>query len=108
MKTSQKFYSLALAALLGTAVACAPVETRQAPGEFLSDAWISTKVNTAIASSSDLRVIDVNVEVHDGVVQLSGFVDDPSQIPKAEQVAREVEGVESVINDLQLKPRATG
>ncbi|MCA1797895.1 MAG: BON domain-containing protein [Xanthomonadaceae bacterium] len=108
MRTSHKLYTLALAAVLGTAVACAPVETRQQPGEFLSDAWISTKVKTAMASSEHLRVIDVNVEVHDGVVQLSGFVDDESQIPEAEQVAREVEGVESVINDLQLKPRATG
>lgn len=108
MRTSHKLYTVLLAAVLGTAVGCAPVETRQQPGEFLSDAWIATKVKAALAADEDIRAIDVNVEVHDGVVQLSGFVDAQGQIPEAERITREIEGVESIINDLQLKPRATG
>lgn len=96
----------AIAAVLVTAVGCAPAETRRNAPEYLSDAWITTKVNAAVAAESDLRVLDVNVETFDGVVQLSGFVDNEAQIAEAERVAREVEGVEEVRNDLQIRPRA--
>lgn len=103
MKSKNLFSSAALAVLLATAVGCAPVETRQHPEEYLSDAWITTKVNAAVAADSELRVFDVNVETFDGVVQLSGFVDTPDQITRAEQVAREIEGVDRVHNDLKVK-----
>lgn len=92
--------------VLALAVGCAPPELRRNAPEYLSDAWISTKVNAAIAEDSELRVLDVGVETFDGVVQLSGFVDNDFQVQRAEQVAREVEGVEEVRNDLQIRPRA--
>lgn len=103
MKSKNLFSSAALAVLLATTIGCAPVETRQHADEYLSDAWITTKVKSAVAADSDLRVFDVKVETFDGVVQLSGFVDTPDQITKAERVAREIEGVDRVHNDLRVK-----
>jgi hyperosmotically inducible protein len=37
------------------------------------------------------------------VVQLSGFVDTKESIPKAEEIARSVEGVKDVKNNLALR-----
>ena len=43
-----------------------------------------------------------------GVVQLSGFVGTDDQKTKAAELARNVDGVREVINNISLKPTATG
>jgi osmotically-inducible protein OsmY len=104
-----RLFSIALVAVAFVAAAgCAPSELRRSAPEYMSDAWITTKVNAAVAEDSELRVLDVNVETFDRVVQLSGFVDNERQVSRAEEVAREIEGVEEVRNDLQIRPRAGG
>ena len=45
----------------------------------------------------------MNVETHKGTVQLAGWVNNPMQIAQAEKIARSVEGVTGVRNDLQVK-----
>ena len=51
----------------------------------------------------DLKSIHVSVKTHQGVVQLSGFVETEDQIQQAGKVAADVEGVKSVKNSLLLK-----
>lgn len=72
-------------------------------GEYFDDAAITTKVKAAIFGHDDLSSAEINVETEDGVVQLSGFVEDESDIDLAEEVAEQVEGVQSVENDIQVK-----
>ena len=50
-----------------------------------------------------LKVSEINVETYKGVVQLSGFVSSAENIATAASVARSVNGVKSVKNDLRLK-----
>jgi hyperosmotically inducible periplasmic protein len=45
------------------------------------------------------------VTTYRGVVQLSGFVDSEAEKSQAAQVARNVQGVETLHNDLRVKPR---
>lgn len=45
----------------------------------------------------------VKVETTDGVVQLSGIVDSQAQSDRAESIAKAVDGVKSVKNDLKTK-----
>ncbi|WP_252358910.1 BON domain-containing protein, partial [Escherichia coli] len=45
----------------------------------------------------------VKVETTDGVVQLSGTVDSQAQSDRAESIAKAVDGVKSVKNDLKTK-----
>jgi len=45
------------------------------------------------------------VETSKGMVQLSGWVNHTFQIDQAERVARSIDGVKSVRNDLQLNKR---
>jgi osmotically-inducible protein OsmY len=48
-------------------------------------------------------VSDISVETHKNVVQLSGFVDSKASMSKAVAIARSVEGVTAVKNDMRLK-----
>jgi hyperosmotically inducible protein len=45
----------------------------------------------------------VNFDTHKGAVQLSGWVNTPDQIARAEKIALGVEGVNGVRNDLLIK-----
>jgi osmotically-inducible protein OsmY len=64
----------------------------------LSDAELSVSVQAAI--SQELRVPGVRSDVHNGVATLSGTVTSDAERERAEQVARRVDGVTRVRNDL--------
>jgi osmotically-inducible protein OsmY len=64
---------------------------------------ITTKVKTAIFNEPSLKVTQITVETYKSVVQLSGFVDSSDSMNKAVAVARSVDGVSSVKNDMRLK-----
>ncbi len=72
-------------------------------GEYLDDSVITTRVKKAIFDEPTLKSREINVETFKGVVQLSGFVSSQTDIDKAVEVAREVKGVKSVKNDMQVK-----
>ncbi len=82
---------------------CAATETRQSTGEYFDDTTITTKVKAAIFEDPTLKTLQINVETRNGVVQLAGFVDSAQNVTKAETVARSVQGVKSVKNDLIVK-----
>jgi hyperosmotically inducible periplasmic protein len=74
-------------------------------GEYSSDAALTAKVKTAIASATGLgNAVDINVQTFRGVVQLNGFVESRDNIERATEVARNVDGVRSVENNLRVKP----
>lgn len=74
-------------------------------GKFIDDAWITAKVKTMLLKDDIVKGLSVNVETRKGMVQLSGWVNEEAQISHAEQIARSIEGVKSVRNDLQLAKR---
>jgi hyperosmotically inducible periplasmic protein len=95
-------------ALIGTLAlaACAgkEPETRRTTGEFTSDAALTARVKSAIATDVGARTAAaINIETYRGVVQLTGFADSPEQAAKAEAAAKKVEGVRSVKNDVRIK-----
>jgi hyperosmotically inducible protein len=49
------------------------------------------------------RGTEIAVTTNKGVVQLSGFVDSTDEQARATSVARNVEGVQSVVNDTSIK-----
>lgn len=104
MKQFGKYLSAFFLALtLVTAVGCSSTSKQAGTGEYIDDTVITTKVKAAILNEPSLKVGEINVETFKGVVQLSGFVAEPSDIGKAVQVARGVGGVKSVKNDLRVK-----
>jgi hyperosmotically inducible protein len=74
-------------------------------GEVVDDTAITAKVKAALISDPNVAAREVNVETHEGVVQLAGFVDSSDQKSKASEAARRVAGVKQVDNQLEVKQR---
>lgn len=99
---------LIIAGVLGVstlAVGCTSTRTQQSAGEYTQDAAITAKVKTALMAADGVSAASVNVETFRNVVQLSGFVDSTAEARRAVDIARGVDGVESVKNDLRLKTK---
>jgi osmotically-inducible protein OsmY len=75
-------------------------------GTGANDGWLWTKTRALLATAEDLRDSTINVDVDNAVVTLSGTVATPAQKLKAAQVAKGVEGVKSVKNNLTVSPNA--
>ena len=99
----KRSFTILIAASLLLAAGCAATSTRESTGQYIDDSSITTRVKKAIFDEPSLKVVQINVETYKSVVQLSGFVDSSAQIGTAGSVARAVEGVTSVKNDLRLK-----
>ncbi len=82
-------------------------------GTGLDDGWLWTKTRFDLAAVDDLRDSTINVDVDKGVVTLSGTVASAAQKTRAEAVAKSVEGVTGVKNQLKVQaananaPKAT-
>ena len=95
---------LLIAALAVALAACAGEPRSNHPPESGSDAALSAKVKTAIATDVGARAAgSLNVETYGGVVELSGFADSDQQASKAAQAAGKVQGVHSVKNAIRIK-----
>ena len=82
---------------------CASTQKRQSTGEYVDDSVITAKVKTAIFNEPTLKTTQITVTTHNGIVQLSGFVDTPASVTRAGEVAERIEGVMAVKNDLIVK-----
>jgi osmotically-inducible protein OsmY len=96
-------FVILFAAALLLATGCASTSNRESTGQYIDDSSITTRVKKAIFDEPSLKVAQINVETYKSVVQLSGWVDSAAQIGTAGSLARSVDGVTSVKNDLRLK-----
>jgi len=103
MKYYNKFAAVFLAILVASLLGCASTATQEGTGEYIDNTIITTKVKAAILNEPTLKSSEINVETFKGVVQLSGFVNSQADINKAVEIVRQVKGVKSVKNDMQLK-----
>ena len=92
-----------MAALLLSVLGCASTPAKESTGEYLDDSVITSKVKTAIFNEPSLKTFEIGVTTYKNMVQLSGFVATRAEISKAGEVARSVEGVRSVRNDILVK-----
>ena len=80
-------------------------KTKQAlskTGEVITDAWISSRIKTKFMGDEALRASAITVDSSDHVVTLSGAVTNAAARAKALSMAKEVEGVERVIDKLTV------
>jgi osmotically-inducible protein OsmY len=82
---------------------CGGSRHMESTGGYIDDSVITAKVKSAIVAEPTLSAFEINVETYKGVVQLSGFVDSQSDITRASSIARTIDGVVSVKNDIRLK-----
>jgi hyperosmotically inducible protein len=68
------------------------------------DAALTTSVKSQLTAQSPALASMVNVETKEGVVTLTGTVDNDVAKSEAEQAAKGVANVKSVVNNLSVKP----
>jgi len=71
-------------------------------GQGATDGWLWVKTRAALLAAEDLRDSTINVDVENSVVTLRGSVASNAQKTRAEQVAKGVEGVKSIRNQLTV------
>jgi osmotically-inducible protein OsmY len=69
----------------------------------VTDDYISDSVRQKLAADQVVKGGAIVVEVKDGAVTLSGKVQEPRQKSKAENLAKKVHGVKSVVNNLTIE-----
>ena len=68
---------------------------------YAGDTAITSEVKAKLLADDIVPSRNVKVETTDGVVQLSGTVDSQAQSDRAESIAKAIDGVKSVKNDLK-------
>ena len=69
----------------------------------IDDSVITAKVKSAIVAESELSALEIQIDTANGVVTLTGAVDTPQNMERAAQMAKAVEGVKTVNNQLSVK-----
>ena len=103
MNMLKRFSAFLMIAAMVSVLGCATQSEPQSAGAYMGDSWVTTKVKAGILNEPSLKVSQINVETYNGVVQLSGFVDNAASQAKAVEIARAVKGVTSVKNDMRLR-----
>lgn len=98
--------SMAVAAILATSVlasGCNVFRGQSTAGQYVDDVTITTRVKAKLLDSHKVDGLDVNVDSMNGKVTLTGWGSSAAEIKTATDLARSVDGVKSVDNQLQLK-----
>jgi len=77
-------------------------ETTNEAKEAVSDSWLTSKTKIALFADDRVKGKDVRVETVNGEVYLRGKIDSQEAKAASEQIAKSVEGVKKVKNDLQV------
>ena len=101
--SSSCVFRVAMLASGGLALIMATVPARA--DHVLSDERISARVKLALVGSPVTKATQIEVVSRNGVVNLSGFVDNDASRAEAARVAGQVAGVVSVHNDLLIRDR---
>lgn len=105
---TQRFLSaVALASVLGvtvlTSTGCAVARDQQTVGSYIDDATLTTQIKAKLAESPETSAMAISVETLNGEVQLSGFAKTAQEKARAGEIAKSVEHVKSVKNNLTVR-----
>ena len=103
MKTRNTFIAAAAAIVLLTS-GCAVTRGQETVGAYVDDAAITTAVKARFIDNKDVDALSIKVETLNGTVMLSGFAKSATEKSSAEIVARKVEGVKAVKNEIAVRP----
>lgn len=101
--TSLALVCLASGMVFGLMGCSSEDRTHETSGETINDDLITSHVMAALQATSDYKYSDVQANTFKGKVQLSGFVDTGAHKDQAAQVAKQVEGVKDVINNITVE-----
>src|ERR1044071_6403548 len=101
---NRSFAKIAVAASAAASLpACTATRTQKTAGEQIDDSVITAKVKAALVDNDSTKARQIDVETFRGTVQLNGFVDSADAKAAATRVARSVNGVQKVDNNLSVQ-----
>lgn len=68
----------------------------------MDDAGITAKVSAGLAKDEELSAVKIDVDTRNGIVTLNGPVKTAVARDRAEKIARDVQGVNTVVNQLTI------
>jgi hyperosmotically inducible protein len=74
-------------------------------GQDVDDGMLTASVKAKLMDDSTTKAYEINVGTQKGVVQLTGFVDSTTMKARAGELARSVDGVKDVRNDLEIRQK---
>ena len=102
IKTTLAAAMMAVAML--TTAGCAVSRGQETVGAYVDDAGITTLVKARMAESKLVSASSISVETLNGTVMLSGFAKSTTEKSAAENIARGVNNVKSVKNEIAIRP----
>jgi len=100
-----KQIQLLFAVVLFMVLAGCQAITGETLGQNIDDATLTTYVKTKLVADKAANLTRVDVDTTRGVVYLNGVVESEEQRARAEELAHQVNGVRSVVNNLQVQRR---
>lgn len=90
-------------AAVTTITGCAGSQNSRSTGQYIDDKSLQHQVRDALSNNSEYKFDNVNVDVYRGTCQLSGFVETSDQKSKAGEIAKSVQGITDVDNNITVK-----
>jgi osmotically-inducible protein OsmY len=91
--------ALSLVAMAG----CAVTRGQQTAGAYVDDTAITATVKSRMLEDKDVAGTSITVETLNGTVMLSGFAKGAHEKAAAEKIARNVDGVKAVKNEITVR-----
>lgn len=105
MTTRHSYTLAALAAAIVLAVSgCAVTRGQETVGAYVDDTAITTAVKARFVENKTVAASSISVETLNGTVMLSGFAKNEAERSTAESIARSVNGVKQVKNEIAVRP----
>jgi hyperosmotically inducible protein len=104
MTIRTSFAAAIAAAVLMTATGCAVSRGQQTMGAYVDDSGITTLVKSRMLEDTQVSGTSISVETLNGTVMLSGFAKNATERMAAERIARGVNGVKMVKNEIAIRP----
>jgi len=92
------------AIVLLTTSGCAVHRGQETVGAYIDDTTITTQIKARFAEDKQVDATSIRVETLNGTVMLSGFAKSSTERNTAENIARRVNGVKLVKNEIAIRP----
>jgi hyperosmotically inducible protein len=103
MKLRTAIVTTSAALILLVASGCAVQRGQESVGAYVDDAAITTSIKSSFVSDKAVDASNIHVETLNGTVMLSGFAKDATEKETAESIARNVNGVKAVKNEIVVR-----
>ena len=82
---------------------CAVTRGQETTGAYVNDTAITAAVKTKFVENKEVDASSISVETMNGTVMLSGFAKNATEKSTAEALARQVDGVKAVKNQITVR-----